>query len=418
MFRRLMLLGLMLISTGVLSAEPSTMSLLNNRFRVDETINQITFVVYREKPSRAVVLVRPDGTKYYADHHPDNVRWYQESSMDIISIESPMPGPWQAIGKVTPENNIKLISHLALTSDELPHRMYQWEEFKFTARLTSDDKPLDLRDFLDRVNLKVTFTKFVENEQELPREARPEPFVIGEFADNGQGLDEKAGDGIFTVSIQVSVEPGKYRARITSGNGVFLRAQEQDVLVYPTPITTTFIQSYTEANPHHFVFTGEEGAIQPGSVLAHVEMHNPYDDVIAKEGTSSEEGLTVDIEVPYSGFLGNYRWRGRMYATELTSQRPLQFSIPEKTFSIVKGVDIEQARLLKEQAAEEKRKLEEQAKLIEERAARRKTQMIYIGVGNVVALVLALVGWFIVRKFKRKKEVLPEMQLEMPKEKK
>lgn len=45
------------------------------------------------------------------------------------------------------ENNIKLISNLQLTTDVFPSRVFQGEEFKFTARLTSDGKPLLLRDF-------------------------------------------------------------------------------------------------------------------------------------------------------------------------------------------------------------------------------------------------------------------------------
>lgn len=138
----------LLLSTGVFASNESSMSLLDNRFRVDPTISQITFVVYREKNSQPVVLVRPDGKKYYAWRSPDNVRWYEESSMDIISIDNPMPGPWQAVGKVSPKNNIKLISHLQLSADAFPNRLYQGEEIKYTARLTSDNKPLLLRDFL------------------------------------------------------------------------------------------------------------------------------------------------------------------------------------------------------------------------------------------------------------------------------
>ncbi|NMT18813.1 TIGR03503 family protein, partial [Vibrio parahaemolyticus] len=85
-----------------------------------------------------------------------NVRWYQEPAMDIVSIENPMPGPWQAVGKVTPKNNIRLISHLTLSTDPFPNRLYRGEVIKFTARLASDGQPLVLRDFLDRVNLRVT----------------------------------------------------------------------------------------------------------------------------------------------------------------------------------------------------------------------------------------------------------------------
>lgn len=91
--------------------------LLNNRFRIDSTITQVAFVIYREKPSQPVVLVQPDGTKLYAWRHPDNVSWHQEADMDIVSVLNPMPGPWQAIGKVTPENKIRILSELSMKVD-------------------------------------------------------------------------------------------------------------------------------------------------------------------------------------------------------------------------------------------------------------------------------------------------------------
>lgn len=50
--------------------------------------------------------------------------------MDIISIENPMPGPWQAIGKITPENKVKILSNLTLSVDTLPKKLYQSETLK------------------------------------------------------------------------------------------------------------------------------------------------------------------------------------------------------------------------------------------------------------------------------------------------
>lgn len=407
------ILGLM-TSLLSLAASESALSLLDNRFRIDPTIDQVTLLVYRSNPSRPVVLVRPDGVKYYSSSHPDNVNWYQEPSMDIISIDSPMPGPWQAVGKVTPKNNIKMISKLELTSDTLPLRMYQNEQVKFTARLTMDGQPLLLRDFLDRVNLEVTFTKYVENESSLIKEARPKAIPIGVFEDDGRNYDEHPGDGVFTVGLTISPEPGKYRARITSGNGVFLRSLEQEVLVYPTPITTSFIQARVETNSHHIIFTGDEGTIKPGSLLVHVEHTNIYDEIDYAEGQASEEGLTVNLAIPNSGQLGNYKWNGRMYATELESGRPLAFTILDHTYSVVEDVDIEQARLMREQAEEAQRKQEEEQAMLLARAEERKTRLIYIGIGNVLVLILAFAIWFIIKKRKVQKSLEPEMQLKMP----
>ncbi|WP_114766475.1 TIGR03503 family protein [Vibrio rhodolitus] len=414
------LLGLLVSSlcfaTQAATLSESSMSLLDNRFRVDPSIKQITFVIYRAENSKSVVLVRPDGRKYYSHRHPENVRWYQEPAMDIISIDRPMPGPWQAVGKVTPKNKIELISHLKLSADVLPERLFQGEELKFTARLTSDDKPLVLRDFLDRVKLKVTFTKFVANEESLIKEARPVPIEIGEFADDGVDLDEKAGDGVFTVKLPISPEPGKYRVRITSGNGVFLRAQEQEVLVYPSPVELTFIQSRQPNQAHQVIFSGEQGMIAPGSMAAHIEHTDSGHATIAVEGAAaSDEASKVALEIPYSGVIGQYSWSGEVYATELGSGRELMFPLGEHTYSVVKDIDLAETRRLQEQERIQQAKLLEAQRIKEVRESQRQTSMMIIIVGNLVVVLIGLVTWFVMRKLKAKRAAIPEMQLEMPK---
>ncbi|HHG3399732.1 TPA: TIGR03503 family protein [Vibrio parahaemolyticus] len=415
MLRALSVAILAIWSCFAFAASESAMSLLDNRFRVDPTIEQITFLVYREQSSQPVVLVRPDGKKYYAWGSYDNVRWYQEPSLDIISVDNPMPGPWQAVGKVTPKNNIRLISHLKLSTDVFPNRLYNGEALKFTARLTSDDKPLVLRDFLDRVNLRVTFTKFVENEDELIKEARPVPMIIGEFSDDGRGLDEQAGDGVFTVQLPIEVEPGKYRARITSGNGVFLRAQEQVILVYPNPVSRTFIQSRSPEKPHQLVVSGEQGMIAPGSIAVNVEQNAPDGFITYSQGQVSQDGMKSTLNLDNDPELGKYSWRGEIFATDFATQRALVFPIQEQTFSVVDEVDLEAARIAKEAELAEQRRIEMEKRIIAEREAERKRSMIIIAVGNVVMLLIAIVAWIVWRKLKAKRQAMPEMQLEVPK---
>ncbi|MDF5329534.1 TIGR03503 family protein [Vibrio parahaemolyticus] len=415
MLRALSVAILAIWSCFAFAASESAMSLLDNRFRVDPTIEQITFLVYREQSSQPVVLVRPDGKKYYAWGSYDNVRWYPEPSLDIISVDNPMPGPWQAVGKVTPKNNIRLISHLKLSTDVFPNRLYNGEALKFTARLTSDDKPLVLRDFLDRVNLRVTFTKFVENEDELIKEARPVPMIIGEFSDDGRGLDEQAGDGVFTVQLPIEVEPGKYRARITSGNGVFLRAQEQVILVYPNPVSRTFIQSRSPEKPHQLVVSGEQGMIAPGSIAVNVEQNAPDGFITYSQGQVSQDGMKTTLNLDNDPELGKYSWRGEIFATDFATQRALVFPIQEQTFSVVDEVDLEAARIAKEAELAEQRRIEMEKRIIAEREAERKRSMIIIAVGNVVMLLIAIVAWIVWRKLKAKRQAMPEMQLEVPK---
>ncbi|CAH0540958.1 TIGR03503 family protein [Vibrio marisflavi] len=408
------LLGVLLCNSAIAATE-TTMSLLDNRFRIDPTVEQVTFVIYREKPSKPVVLVRPDGTKYYAWKKPKKVQWYQEPSMDIIMIDKPMPGPWQAIGKVTPKNNIKMFSHLELSTDKMPARLYHGEHIKFTAQLTSDNKPLVLRDFLDRLELKVTFTKYVSNEAELDEEARPIPEVIGEFFDDGKGLDEYPGDGVFTVTLPIKSRPGKYVVRITSGNGVFLRAQEQQVLVYPEPYHVTFIQAREEGVSHKVIISGEEGAIKPGSLAAHITRLDPEETEVKLEDYADKDSLKLEIDLPNTGQLGNFTWFGRVYATEAGTDRPLMFTLNNRTYSVLEDVDIDETRRIQQERELQQQKILEELRMLKMREEARTRSMIFIAIGNVVAIFLGFVIWFVWRKFKASRQI-PEMKLDIPDE--
>lgn len=415
MFRLgVVILSLLWSLASFASNNQSSMTLLDNRFRVDPTISQITFVIYRERNSTPVVLVRPDGFKYYASRHPDYIRWYQEPTMDIVSIDDPMPGPWQAIGRISSDNHIRLISHLQLETDPLPRRLYHEETIKFSARLTSDGEPLLLRDFLDRVNLTVTFTRYVDDEQQLPQEMRPTPEVIGHFADDGQGLDERAGDGVFTVELPITPEPGKYRVRITSGNGVFLRAQEQEVLVYPAPIVATFIQSRTQGEAHQVSFNAERGMIEPGSLAAHIEHQEVGQPPYLTQGQAEPTALGFAVDIPNDKQFGNFAWQGVMYATDLSTQRPLVFPIREQTYSVVSQIDVANMRRMQEAELENLRRLEQEKMIQQLRAQQRRKAILSIIAGNLLVISALLGGWFIRRKLKAKAELTEEMSLNLP----
>ncbi|WP_317916904.1 TIGR03503 family protein [Vibrio sp. MACH09] len=414
MFRILCLLIFIFATPLSWSQTESTMSLLDNRFRVDPTVDQISFLVYREKRSRSVVLVRPDGKKYYAWNHPENVSWYEENGLDIISIENPMPGPWQAVGKVTPRNNIIVLSNLKLSVDSFPNRLYHNERLKFTARLTQEGNPLVLKDFLDRVRMKVSFIRYVQDTENPELTEEPEIVSLGTFKDDGTGLDEVAGDGVFTVELPISVDAGKYRAQITSGNGVFLRAVEQTVLVYPTPVEVTFVQSHEEGVDHSVMITGEMGMVLPGSIAGHFELTSPDDNKVIAETSVDKDSLSTSLTIKNDMSPGKHVWSGKIYATEGAAQRELMFNIEQSAFSVMQKLDIEKSTKEYQRIQEEKKRRLEQERITRDREDARMKGMLTILVGNLVVIVIGLIIWFIIRKLRTRKVTLPEMQLTPP----
>lgn len=389
--------------------------LLNNRFRIDPTIAQVAFIVYRQKASQPVVLIQPDGTKLYAWRHPDNVSWHKEADMDIISITNPMPGPWQAIGKISSENKIRILSELTMKVDTFPNKLYQGEIVKFTAKLLQEGEPLVLRDFLDRVELKVTFTEYLKNVDDMPVNLRPQEKALGLFVDNATGLDEHPGDGIFTVELVIDVPPGKYRVRVTSGNGVFFRSLEQEVLVYPTPLMVTFNQSRKKALSHNLLLESDTGSVEAGSIAIHAEFTDPigkrsvYEEAVAKEYTA------LNLKIDNFDEPGRHKWFAWLYGTDKLSGRPLVFKLPEQTFAVADFSAIEQAAFEREER-EIKRKQVEDEKLAEaQRKQDRKMALITIIGGNILLLITALLLWFAIGKIKAKKALASsEDELDAP----
>ncbi len=379
------------------------MTWLDNRFRVDPTIKQVSFMVKREQPSRPVVLVAPDGTKYYSSRHPKHVSWYSENDLDIISIDEPMAGPWQAIGRVSQDNRITLLSNLRLTADTLPQNLYQSEVLKFSAKLLQNDQPLTVRDFLDRVKLRVSFYPYISKEQQLVHDVQPEPIVVGNFEDNGQDRDEVAGDGIFTVSLPITVEPGKYRVVIKSMNGVFTRAIEQEVLVYPKPFSATLIKSHKLQEPHQLVVLPQDDMLVTGSLAAYIRYGTPNikQQIIQQRTLPNETELSIGL--PFDGETGKYSWEGWIYGTDRLHQRELIFPLVESHFAVINNIRSETHMEL---PPIDKAELERQQILKEielQKSSREKTLSVMV-MGNMAIIVLVISGIWGWRVFKKRRK--------------
>ncbi|ATF09234.1 TIGR03503 family protein [Candidatus Enterovibrio altilux] len=411
-----LLILLIVCNPSVANTSDRDIRLLNNRFRVDSTISQVAFIIYRKQSSHPVVLIQPDGTKLYAWRHPKNVSWHQESDRDIVSVLAPMPGPWQAIGKVTPENKIRILSELNMKVNSFPARLYQGETIKFTAQLMQADSPLNFHDFLNSVELTVTFTELIDGINDIPVDQRPQERLLGKFKDTGTELDEVAGDGIFTVKLPINVQPGKYHARVASGNNIFLRTLEQEVFVYPTPLMATFKQSKQKALPHNFFVESDAASIEPGTIAMHVEFLDTNGKLSVYQGQAIKEYTRMTVDIDNFDVSGRHKWHAWLYGTDKLLGRPLVFALPEQTFVVADYEAIEKATFERE-VREIERAQEEEKRLATQRRENRTIVLITIIVGNIFVLALALLTWFINHKVKANKlaiEIKNELKTSSP----
>ncbi|EZH82765.1 TIGR03503 family protein [Aeromonas hydrophila] len=324
--------GLLLLASMTASANevfaPSDIPLLDNRFRIDYGVKEITFIVTRKPGTPSVILVRPDGSKLYVGKvTPPDVGWLALKDQDLITIRDPMPGPWQAIGEVDPDNRVRLLSNIRLETDQLPTQLYQGERVKLKSWLLIDDAPPKAGYYLTDLGMTVRLQRFNDAKQES------EPIVdevLGHYRDDGKGLDEVPGDGIMTAEAVLDVAAGKYRAMYSTGNQVFSRARYQDVLIYPLPV------SYTLAPPSQefgaklsFLIDADE--LDPASVVIEGKATNTVGASMAFNAVATEPRVEVDLSAIKE--VGQYEVNATLFGTTRLG-REIQVTLPVKSFNI------------------------------------------------------------------------------------
>ncbi len=324
--------GLLLLASLTASANevfaPSDIPLLDNRFRIDYGVKEITFIVTRKPGTPSVILVRPDGSKLYVGKvTPPDVGWLALKDQDLITIRDPMPGPWQAIGEVDPDNRVRLLSNIRLETDQLPTQLYQGERVKLKSWLLIDDAPPKAGYYLTDLGMTVRLQRFNDAKQE------GEPIVdevLGHYRDDGKGLDEVPGDGIMTAEAVLDVAAGKYRAMYSTGNQVFSRARYQDVLIYPLPV------SYTLAPPSQefgaklsFLIDADE--LDPASVVIEGKATNTVGASMAFNAVATEPRVEIDLSAIKE--VGQYEVNATLFGTTRLG-REIQVTLPVKSFNI------------------------------------------------------------------------------------
>lgn len=342
---------------------------LNNLFRIDPSITTVTLLIERESGSAPVVLIRPDGSKYYEQNHPENISWVSTSNRDVITLWEPEPGPWQATGKINKERGVSLISEFKLAINTLPDRLYQHEILKLNAELRHGNTRLDANFYLEDLSLQA---RLVSLRTDPNAQFAPAPVVIGEFSDNGKGLDAYPNDGKLTAEAILDILPGEYLFQTEISNQVLARTQEQQVLIYPSPLKLSFTTP-DEQGQWQMIVTADHEVVADSLVIIG-ELLTPARQRIPITGNGTQVSLPPAVDT------GNYYWQGRAYATSERG-REIQIDLAEQVIRVSPPIN----------SAEDLA------------AAKGNNTLIYI-IGGIVLLLLiiATAVWFIIRRKKAK----------------
>ena len=353
--------------------QPNDIPLLDNRFRIDPNTKEVTIILNHPKKSQKIVIVKPDGSKWYAERHPKNVSWLNTRDQDIITIQNPIPGPWQAIAKLNGENRIQLLNPISLKVDRFPVRIYRDEYLTTTVSLIEDEKIITDKNFLKNAKLTVSLIGKAKK-------------LISLYKDDGQDYDTLPFDGQLTTHMYINLIPGRYSFSVGTRNNIFVRAHNQDVVVFPSPITFnteqlehgaafvkfTFIVDNTELDPSSITIDGLLKSYNQNNtkqLILHLADHKPRNNIFT-------------IQVPLEHDL--YTYSAKVFATTKTG-REVSLQLPERTFELI-------APYVPDQTDEEAAQAKANALRIEHEKRQQQYFYLTMWIIGLIILIAVIVG--------------------------
>lgn len=173
--------------------------LVENRFRVDESISELTLVVFRNDGAEPTRIKLPDSGEVDAGLAAslENWRWDDSAGRDLITVQNPPPGSWQILAAEDPDNRALVITDLKLGMPDLPSRIYPGETIDGQLLLTNRGEPIVEPRLTNDINAVIRVHG--------PAGAQIEELTLNDL---GADPDVLGGDGVYHFQIRISDEPG------------------------------------------------------------------------------------------------------------------------------------------------------------------------------------------------------------------
>lgn len=175
-----------------IAAPTEQLPVQGGEFLIDDSIEEITVLVFPEESVEGVSLVDPDGNTLQLDSAMVGLSWYHNERFELITIGNPQPGQWRIVapGAIA---RVNVISHLSLALDRLPVSMPSGHSPEFGLRLVDGDRVITDPDLLAVLQLGVRVYRADDQQWELA-------FSGAELGASGE----------FRIGLPMLAEPGRY----------------------------------------------------------------------------------------------------------------------------------------------------------------------------------------------------------------
>jgi len=214
------------------AAQRDTVPLTDNNFKIDDSVSEMTLLVFRREGSRDTEFVLPDHSRLKNDELSGNVRWHHEESYDLVTIEQPLSGDWKIDADLDPDNRVMVVTDLKLITTDLPNNILIGETFDFQASMTEKDEIIVRQDFLSLVDAEL------KQENEVSDE-------------NITDLNSTQEKGVYLSPIGELFQPGRNDVVVTMTSATFERQRRQSINVVETPFDIEVTQLMDEETRTH-----------------------------------------------------------------------------------------------------------------------------------------------------------------------
>jgi uncharacterized protein (TIGR03503 family) len=289
------------------AGRPDTLPLKDNTFRIDDTIEEATLLVFRSTDAVDTRVITPDGIDFGAAEPPANVSWHRDEGYDLLTITQPQTGEWRIQAAIDPDNRVMVVTDLKMQVSELPAWVVMGERLPLSLHFSNQGKRIVKKAFLDLV---------VVEGQMVDARAPGQPQRI---LDEGQEGDEKAGDGDFSLLLSGDLAAGQAELVVRADGKTFQREQHQVFELLPPAVIR--VEEVAETSESRFIATVDTVLLDITSVA--------FEGVLIPEQGESQPvmllpaggGAEWEVQVDRSRLVGNWELAIHLNATTVTGNR-------------------------------------------------------------------------------------------------
>jgi len=278
------------------AAKPDTVPLTGNKFSVDNSIREMTLLVFR-KEKKKTRLIQPDGKIHDEDKHAPNIRWRNDLGYDLITVKKPLAGKWKLDADVDPDNRVMIVTDLKLVVSDLPSHITPDTSLGLQVELHSKNKKISKKSFLKFVKFSITHEVDGNSSKTLL---------------NVRKSREIADKGIYVYDIAAPLTEGSHELVISADARVFDRSKRLKFEVQ-WPLEVDIKKSQKPAE-YDLTIKPREEYIQADSLQLEVVLKRP-------------DGL----QQPLIMALQNKMWTSRIVANEFDGLHQVLINVKAKS---------------------------------------------------------------------------------------